>query len=178
MAVSFIYNLTFLGLAKVALFMNNFYAENQILISHKCVYGALKRLVTICKLLNCQFNVFWVCLIRFLSNSHRKAPHSPKWGEDTSDFGACAFYPSFCNTYSIKTLIENPLFWFFEYQQKTKKNSLNSRKRCIHISLKATKRVSIKNVLVSKMVQFEPFWRLINVCHLLLTLARSTNSFL
>jgi len=36
-------NLTFWGLAKVAIFTTNFDAENELLSNHKCVFGALNR---------------------------------------------------------------------------------------------------------------------------------------
>jgi len=39
----FLDSLTFSGLAKVAIFTTNVDAENQTLINHKCVCGALNR---------------------------------------------------------------------------------------------------------------------------------------
>jgi hypothetical protein len=62
-------NITFSGLAKVAIFTTNVDAKNQILINHKCVCGALNRHFCQTRVISsvfffrpvCQSVVRWLC---------------------------------------------------------------------------------------------------------------------
>jgi hypothetical protein len=60
--------LTFSGLAKVAIFTTNVDAENQILINHKCVCGALNRHFCQTRVIGSAF--LSVVNVTLLQNSH------------------------------------------------------------------------------------------------------------
>ena len=62
------HSLTFSGLAKVAIFTTNVDAENQTLINHKCVCGALNRHFCQTRVISCPSDRPKLCPSKFALN--------------------------------------------------------------------------------------------------------------